>query len=217
MKRFLVAALLAFAASAAIAQGMVERYQEGQHYFRIEPAQSTPTDTIEVTEVFSYACIHCAHFEPTVSAWKKKMPAGASLAYLPAAWNPGWETLARAFYAAEALGILDQTHQAFFDALHVERRAFASVQDIADWHAAKAGVAAADFLATMNSPAVNIKVNRSKQMVPRYGVDGTPSVVVAGKYRITGGSAGGWPEVMQVVDFLIAKEIAARTSAKAPG
>jgi len=196
MMRFLAAVLLAAAAPAALAQGMVERFQEGQHYFRIEPAQTTPQDKVEVTEIFSYACIHCAHFEPTISAWKKTMPATASFAYLPAAWSPSWETLAHVFYAAEALGILDRTHKAFFDALHVEKRAFSSVQDIADWHAAKAGIKAEDFFATMNSPAVNIKVN-------------------PGKYRVTGNAAGGWPEVMQVVDFLIAKESAARAAAKA--
>jgi thiol:disulfide interchange protein DsbA len=215
MKRFLAAVLLAAAAPPALAQGMVERFQEGQHYFRIEPAQTTPQDKVEVTEVFSYACIHCANFEPTVTAWKKTMPATATLTYMPAAWSPSWETLARVFYAAEALGILDRTHQAFFDALHVEKRAFSSLQDIADWHAAKAGIKADDFVATMDSPAINIKVNRSKQMVPRYGVDGTPSVVVAGKYRVTGSTAGGWAEVMQVVDFLVAREAAARASAKA--
>lgn len=217
MMRSIAAVLLALAAPVALAQSMVERFQEGQHYFRIEPAQATPTDTIEVTEVFSYACIHCAHFEPTIAAWKKTMPKGVSLAYLPAAWNPGWETLARAFYAAEAMGILDKTHQAFFDALHVERRPFASVEDIAAWHAEKAGIKAEDFLSTMNSAAVNIKINRSKQMLPRYGIDGTPTVVVAGKYRVTGSAGSGWPAVMEVVDFLIAKEIAARTSGRPAG
>jgi thiol:disulfide interchange protein DsbA len=217
MKRFLVAALFALAAPAVSAQSMVERFQEGQHYFRIEPAQPTPADTIEVTEVFSYACIHCANFQPTIEAWEKKKPAQASFVSLPAAWNPGWEMLARAYYAAEALGVLDKTHDALFKAIHVEHRPFRSMQDLADWYAATAGIKAEDFLATANSSAVNIKVNRSKQLVPRYGVDGTPSVVVAGKYRVTGGSAGGWPEVMQVVDFLVAKEIAARASGRSAG
>jgi thiol:disulfide interchange protein DsbA len=210
MMRFLSALILAAVAPAAFAQAMVERFQQGVHYFPIEPAQATPTDTVEVTEVFSYACIHCAHFQPVVDGWKKKMPAGATFTYLPAAWNPGWEMLARAFYAAEALGVLDKTHKAFFDAIHVERRPFGGMEDIAAWFEANGGVKAADFLATANSSGVNIKVNRSKQMVPRYGVDGTPSVVVAGKYRITGGSAGGWQQVFEIVDYLVAREQAAR-------
>lgn len=214
MPRFLAVALLSLVAPAAVAQSMVERYQEGLHYFRIEPAQPSASDTVEVTEVFSYACIHCANFQSTVATWKKTRPAAANFVQLPAAWNPGWEMLARAFYAAEALGVLDKTHDALFRAIHVERRPFGSMQDLADWYAATAGIKAEDFLATASSSAVNIKVNRSKQMVPRYGVDGTPSVVVAGKYRITGGSAGGWPEVMQVVDFLVAREAAERAAAK---
>jgi thiol:disulfide interchange protein DsbA len=214
MKRFLVAVLFALAAPVASAQSMVERFQEGQHYFRIEPAQPTATDKVEVTEVFSYACIHCANFQSTIDGWKKNKPAQASFVSLPAAWNPGWEMLARAYYAAEALGVLEKTHGALFKAIHVERRPFGSMQDLADWYAATAGIKADDFLAAASSSAVNIKVNRSKQLVPRYGVDGTPSVVVAGKYRITGGSAGGWPEVMQVVDFLVAKEAAERAAAK---
>ena len=60
-----------------------------------------------------------------------------------------------------------------------------------------------------------MKVNRAKQMVPRYGVDGTPTVVVAGKYRVTGGSAGGLDKVFDVVNFLVAKEAAAKKAAPA--
>lgn len=211
MLRFLPALLLSLAVSpAAFAQNMVERFQEGSQYFVIEPAQPTPPDAVEVTEIFSYACIHCANFQGSVAQWKKTMPAGAKFTQLPAAWNPSWETLARVFYTAEALGVLDKTHKAFFDAVHVERTPFANLDEIAQWFEAKGGIKAADFIATANSSGVNIKVNRSKQLVPRFGVDGTPAVVVAGKYRVTGASAGGWDQVFEVVDFLVARETAAR-------
>ena len=46
------------------AQGSV-LWQEGKHYERINPAQPTTSgDKVEVVEVFSYACVHCANFEP---------------------------------------------------------------------------------------------------------------------------------------------------------
>lgn len=211
MLRFLPALLIGLAlAPAAFAQNMVERFQEGNQYFVIEPAQPTAPDAVEVTEVFSYACIHCANFHGAVAQWKKNMPAGAKFTELPAAWNPAWEMLARVFYTAEALGVLDKTHKAFFDAIHVERKAFANLDEVAQWYATNGGVKAADFIATANSSGVNIKVNRSKQLVPRYGVDGTPAIVVAGKYRVTGSSAGGWDQVFEVVNFLVAREAAAR-------
>lgn len=212
MLRSLSALILALALVPAVsAQGLVERFQSGVHYLPIDPPQPSSTaQGVEVIEVFSYACIHCAHFQATVDEWKKSKPAAASFSYLPAAWSPAWEMVARAFYAAESLNILDRTHKAFFDALHVERTPFTNLDSIAQWYAKTAGIKAEDFIAAATSSAVNIKINRSKQMVPRYRVEGTPSVVVAGKYVVSGETAGGYENVFEVVNFLVAKEAAAR-------
>lgn len=193
----------------AWAQGLVEKYQPGKHYFLIEPAQPTSTGKkVEVMEVFSYACIHCAHFQALVDKWKANKPEQAQMVYLPAAWNAPWEMVARAYYAAEAMGILDKTHQAFFNALHVERKPFNSMDDIAKWYAGY-GVKAEDFLAMATSSAITLKINRSKQLIPRLGVEGTPTIIVNGKYRVTGESAAGYENVFDVVNFLVAKEAAA--------
>ena len=210
MYKYAFALLAALAAPAALAQGLLEKYQAGTHYYPIQPAQavSAPKGKVEVLEVFSYACIHCAHFQAKVDAWKKTMPANASFALMPAAWNPTWEMVARAYYASEALGILDKTHDAFFNAIFIDKVPFASLQDVASWYT-KFGVTEQAFLDTANSFTTNTKIQRSKQMVPRYGVDGTPSIVVAGKYRVTGESAGGYDNVFDVVNFLVAKEAAA--------
>lgn len=210
MYKYAFALLAALAAPAALAQGLLEKYQAGTHYYPIQPAQAVtaPKGKVEVLEVFSYACIHCAHFQAKVDAWKKTMPANASFALLPAAWNPTWEMVARAYYASEALGILDKTHDAFFNAIFIDKVPFASLQDVASWYT-KFGVTEQAFLDTANSFTTNTKIQRSKQMVPRYGVDGTPSIVVAGKYRVTGESAGGYDNVFDVVNFLVAKEAAA--------
>lgn len=210
MYKYAFALLAALAAPAALAQGLLEKYQAGTHYYPIQPAQAVtaPKGKVEVLEVFSYACIHCAHFQAKVDAWKKTMPANASFALMPAAWNPTWEMVARAYYASEALGILDKTHDAFFNAIFIDKVPFASLQDVASWYT-KFGVTEQAFLDTANSFTTNTKIQRSKQMVPRYGVDGTPSIVVAGKYRVTGESAGGYDNVFDVVNFLVAKEAAA--------
>lgn len=210
MYKYAFALLAALAAPAALAQGLLEKYQAGTHYYPIQPAQAVtaPKGKVEVLEVFSYACIHCAHFQAKVDAWKKTMPANASFALMPAAWNPTWEMVARAYYASEALGILDKTHDAFFNAIFIDKVPFATLQDVASWYT-KFGVTEQAFLDTANSFTTNTKIQRSKQMVPRYGVDGTPSIVVAGKYRVTGESAGGYDNVFDVVNFLVAKEAAA--------
>ena len=213
LTRLLAAAAFALVSVTACAQGSVERFQSGTHYFPVVPAQPTSAgDKVEVVEVFSFACIHCAHFEPAVQKWKKTKPAVAAFSYLPAIFNPSWEVFARAYYAGEVLGIAEKAHQDVFDAIHVARTV-RNLGDVAKVYA-KYGKTEQQFLDATTSFAVEMKINRSKQMVPRYQVDGTPTVIVAGKYRVTGESAGGQDKIFDVVDFLVAKEAAAKKSAK---
>lgn len=212
LTRLLAAAAFALVSVTACAQTAVEPYQAGTHYFPIDPPQPTAAgDKIEVVEVFSFACIHCAHFEPMVKSWKEKQPAEAAFSYLPAVFNPSWEVFARAYYAGEVLGIADKAHQDLFDGIHV-RRDVRNLEDIAKVYA-KYGKTEQQFMDATQSFAVEMKINRAKQMVPRYQVDGTPTVIVAGKYRVTGQSAGGQDKIFNVVNFLVAKEAAAKKAA----
>ena len=74
--------------------------------------------------------------------------------------------------------------------------------------------AAPTTVCTTSSFAVETKISRSKTLVPKYNVDGTPTVVVNGKYRVTGASAGGYEKLFDVVNFLVAKESAGKPAAK---
>ena len=203
----LVAASTVFAADAPATPAS---WEEGKNYFLVDPPQPTATgDKVEVLEVFSYACPHCAHFQPTAEEIRKSLPAGSVFVYMPAVFNPSWEPYARAFYAAESLGVLDKTHQALFDALHQEHLPLRTLDDLAGFYA-QHGVDKAKFLATAGSFEVESKLQRASQIVKADGVDGTPSVIVNGKYRVTGVSAGGYPQMVQVVDYLVKKELDAK-------
>ena len=94
---------------------------EGQHYFRVEPAQAThaPAGRIEVVEVFSYACPACNLFYPVIDQLKAALPKQAHLSYLAASWHPeeDWPTFQRAYFAAQSLGLVERTHEAMFDAI----------------------------------------------------------------------------------------------------
>lgn len=183
---------------------------EGKNYFPIDPPQPTSSgDKIEVVEVFSYACVHCAHFEPYAQQLKKELPAYAAFSAMPAIFNPSWEPFARAFYTVQSLGALDKTHQALFDALHRDREPIRDINDLAQFYA-RHGVDANKFLSAATSFEVESKLARSRQVVPQYGIDGTPSVIVNGKYRITGQSAGGFAQVVELTRWLVEREHAAK-------
>ena len=79
----LFATSMAFAAETA--ETPAAAHEAGKNYFVIDPPQSTATgDKVEVLEVFSYACPHCAHFQPYAEQIKKSLPAGAVFNYMPA-------------------------------------------------------------------------------------------------------------------------------------
>jgi thiol:disulfide interchange protein DsbA len=188
-----------------------DAFQAGVDYHVIDIAQSTASeDKIEVVEIFGYSCGACAVFQPLVNNWSGKLPADVSFGYIPAQFGGIWDDLARAYYTAESLNVLDKTHDALFNAVHVERKVL-SASDIPGFYETH-GVSAEAFEASMNSFAVKTKLARSKQQVPRYGVSVTPTLIVAGKYRVEAGNGVPHQRMLEVVDFLINKERAARAN-----
>ena len=184
--------------------------QAGRDYFLVEPPQSTESgDKIEVLEVFGYSCIHCAHLAPALTEWKKTLGDDVKLDYMPAVFGGIWEVYGRAYYAAQTMGVLDKTHDALFVALHTDKRKIGSLDDLGAWYA-EHGVDKAQFLSTMESFTVNTKIATAREQVEKYGVDGTPSIIVNGKYRVVAPSQGGFPRMLQVTDHLIAQERAAK-------
>jgi thiol:disulfide interchange protein DsbA len=172
------------------------------------------TGKIEVVEVFGYTCPHCATFEPMVSAWAAKLPADVNFVPVAAPFGGMWMPYAKAFYTAQAMGLLDQTHDAMFRAIHIDRslpvQPPPSDEQLAQFYA-QYGADPQQFTSTMNSFAIGAKLNRAQQFLQRSGVNSTPTLVVAGKYRVTPGSH---EEALRIAEHLIARERAARGGAQ---
>jgi thiol:disulfide interchange protein DsbA len=166
---------------------------------------------VEVVEVFNFVCPACYAFQPALSKWEKTMPAQVRFTYVPAAFGPKWDQYVRAFYAAQMMGIEAKSHTGIYDAIHLEsklqgERAEDSDDAIAAVYAKLGGVDARQFAANMKSFAVMAKFNKAKQYIVQQQVNGTPTLMVNGKYRVTGGRT---PEDrMRIVDALIAHEAA---------
>ena len=163
---------------------------------------------IEVVEVFGYTCIHCAHFEPAISAWKARLPADVRFTALAAPMGGHWIPYARAFFAAQSLGLSDRIHAAMFDALHVSASLPISKptpEEIAGFYSSR-GANQQRFIAAMASPAVDAQLTRVREFMIRSGVTGTPSIVINGRYRVIGTS---FEDMLRIADHLVARERAA--------
>jgi len=171
-----------------------------------EPQPTIGKGGIEVAEVFSYMCIHCANLQPLLNTWKAQLPADVRFVYVPGVFGGVSDNFARAYYAAEAMNLVDATHDDLFKATLIERSfSTASPEEIADWYGAR-GADRDAFLSTMQSFAVTAKLNRAKQFALRSGVDATPMIIVNGKYRAMATGDRGMQGLLDTVDWLVAHE-----------
>jgi thiol:disulfide interchange protein DsbA len=186
-------------------------------YFPLANPQPPSGDKIEVIEVFSYGCVHCAQFQPHVDSWAKRVDKSAvQFSYLPAPFNPFFRLMARGYYGADSLGVSSSTHQQVFNALFQRDFKVSNLDTLADLYASL-GVNREAFLKSAQSFFVESQLRRADDLIRAYEIDGTPTIVVAGKYRVTSESAGGPDKVFDVVDRLIAKERKeAKTAPKKP-
>jgi len=190
----------------AMCQAETEKYEAGVHYEVLpQPIRTADATKIEVNEVFSYTCGHCFNFEAVLHPWSKNLAADVDFQQTPAVWQPSLEPFARAYYSAVMLGVLDQTHMTIFEALHVKKQPLRSEEDFAAIFNA-AGVDSLRFSKAYNSFGMTSMVNQAKARVRGYRVQGTPEVIVNGKYRVSSRNAGGFDGMLNVADFLIEKE-----------
>ena len=203
MKKFLCGVIFLMMVSPL---SLAESFVAGKHYEVLpSPVVTRDKSKVEVVELFWFGCIHCFHFEPVIQAWKKQQADDVDFHSMPAMWNKDMQLHAKAFYAAKALGKFDQLSEAMFTAMNVNKNRLKSEKAIQSLFA-KNGVDEASFKQVFNSFGVNSQVNLADSRARAYRLQGTPELVVNGKYRVATSLAGSQAKMLEVVDFLVAKE-----------
>ena len=207
----LVLALLSLAGPTWAQGDELVPYQEGLHYFLIEGAPATTGGKVEVAEAFSYLCSHCATFDPYVNAWLKRKPENVEFRRLPVVFGRGsWELYARGYVTAEMMNVDEAAHAAMMDRLWNQKKMMRSIEELAEFYS-QFGADKDKFIATSGSFAVETLLKKDQMKVQAYGVTGTPSLIVDGKYRIAASAAVPSYDVMlDIVDFLVEKESAGK-------
>ncbi|VAW75384.1 Periplasmic thiol:disulfide interchange protein DsbA [hydrothermal vent metagenome] len=197
------------------APGAFAAWEEGVNYERLASPQPTDSgDRIEVRELFWYACPHCYQVEPLVSNWLKNKPDDVAFIRMPAILGVSWELLARGYYTAEVLDVVDKVHEPIFARLHKDRKRIRTPEDLKKIFVEQ-GISAADFDNAYKSFAVVMKTSRSKRVREMYGASGVPMLIINGKYRTNATMAGGNEKMLEVVDFLVEQERKAAAGAAA--
>jgi len=194
----------------ALAQPMAPGFREGVDYTTLpKPVAPFGKGRIEVAEVFSYACIHCFHFQPLVNKYKKTLARDVRWEYVPAAFGGPFDTMGRAYFAAQVLGVQEKTHDAVFAGIFEQQKLKQGTPDeVADLYAGL-GVDRVKFMTALRGAEVEARFQKARRFAVETGVQATPTLVVNGKYRVIGRQETGLEGMLRTVDFLVAKERAA--------
>jgi len=182
-------------------------YRAGEHYAKLPSPVSTSVDEdkIEVVELFWYGCPHCYQLEPRIDEWLADLPRDVEFVRMPAVMGRNWDVHARAYYAAELLGIAEKTHAPLFDAIHAKRQRLFDLESLTEFYGAY-GIEKTEFERAYNGFSVNSKIMKATNKQKAYRATGVPAIIVNGKYRVGMAMAAGEQELFAVVDHLIDKE-----------
>jgi protein dithiol oxidoreductase (disulfide-forming) len=203
----LIGGLMLASACTAQTASSAAPYTEGNEYVTLSaPAQRySSSGKVEVVEVFSYGCIHCAHFAPYAEKLRKSLPPGVVFKLLPAPFSAEWLPFARAYISAEKMGVVERTHLQLFVAKFGEQYPINTMDELGDFYA-KQGVNRDEFMRIATSDETTALLKKDLELVQKWGVDGTPSIVVDGKYRVA--SVSSLDEIVAVTQWLAKRELA---------
>ena len=211
-RNLLLAALVLTAAPVSLAQDAPNwKYQEGVHYDRLVPVQGTssPPDKIEVAEFFWYGCVFCYRMDAYIEEWQKDQPEEVNFINIPALWNTTMEMHARLYLALQAVDELGAAHRDVFRAIHTENRPLVRLTD-QERFAERYGVSAEDYRNAFRSFSVESSLRRIMELMRRYRILAVPAFVVNGKYVVRVTPDSDMPQLLEIVDELVARELSER-------
>jgi protein dithiol oxidoreductase (disulfide-forming) len=136
---------------------------------------------VEVVEFFMYHCPACNMLEPGLAAWVKKQGDAIQFRRIHVPHTGAADPEAHLFLTLEALKLDESMHGKVLNTWHVERKRLKSDEDNLAW-AVQNGIDKAQFQAAYTSFGVLTRLRNLEKLVGSYRVDGTPTVVINGRY-----------------------------------
>lgn len=197
-----LALIATLALSAAPARGADP--VEGTDFQAIRPAVATSdASKIVVTQFFSYQCPHCFKFEKSFVAWSASLPKDVKVERAAVAiGHATWAAAAQSYYALSAIKKVPAIDEAFFSAIHRERRKLDDEASIAAWVAGQ-GVDKAEFERAYRSFSVQLQTKRADEQSRKVRLPSVPTLVVDGKYLVPIKDDGDFRDQLAVVNGLI--------------
>lgn len=209
MKKLLTLLLLTFVVVGCGDKNAIDaNYVEGVNYSALATPIVTSGEQVEVMEFFWYGCPHCESFEKPLHQWQKTMAADVRLVQSPAIWNDLMKLHAKVFFIVQNMPAGDKAHAALFQevmGLREIRDIKLQTQKMAEF-LQRFGLSQTDFERQLASAEINQQLAQAIKLMSQSEIDGTPSIVVNGRYLVLNQSAKSFEQVLDITRFLVEKE-----------
>ena len=170
-------------------------------------ASSKNSEKISVVEYFSYGCVACKKFEVEISTWLDTKEDDVAFRREAVVFFEDWAILAKAYYVAIELDVLDAVHIPMFEALHVKKLPITNREHIEQLFLDEANIDSEVFRKVYNDEDQSI-LNRILEVheTARFmSIKNTPTVVVNDKYLVNTRTAQSRARIFRVVNHLVEK------------
>lgn len=204
-RAFLMAATLLLSLGSLQADEPFEP-KPGVHFEPVNPPVPVSGSKPEVVEVFNFKCPHCFYLHPHMEKWSAQVKDRYTIKSLPIAFSNQSDAPVRAFHAAQFFDREAEMKHALFNAHFVDQVNIDSPQELA-FIAEGMKFESAAFQSHMSSFGVGGKIAQGQALAQAFGISGTPTVVVNGRYKVIPGKhdQGDYQKFFQIVEALAAK------------
>jgi thiol:disulfide interchange protein DsbA len=174
----------------------------GKNYREIRQQPVADAGRIEVIDFFFYGCPFCNELRPLLERWRKALPADVVFRRTPTVRRDAWVPLARTYYTLELLGEVERLHEEVYKGYHDQELHMSKPDVMADW-AARQGIDRQKWLQIYQSDEVTVKVEQARKLTQDYDIQGTPSLVIDGRYLTSSGMTDDVKLVVPVAEQLV--------------
>ncbi len=160
---------------------------------------------IEIVEFLSFYCGHCYNFERSIPIIKGNFPKKIKWKTLPIFWGKGSPKPGEAYLIAVDEGKGEQMKKALFEAVFIEKQDIGKIE-ILESIGIKVGLGF-DFSKKLRGDEKAVAAREAVDLARSYGINETPSLVIAGNIRTSPGKVNGNVDLMRDNTILILKSI----------
>jgi thiol:disulfide interchange protein DsbA len=160
---------------------------------------------VEIIEFLSFYCGHCYTFEKSIPVIKGNFPKKIIWKTIPVYWGKGSPKPGEAYMLAEQAGKGELMKKELFHAIFVERKNIGSMEVLEDI-GMKIGLGF-EFSIKLRSGEMSKKAEEAMKTMKMYGVDETPTIIVAVNLKVSPGILQGNVELMRDNTLVMLKSL----------